>query len=360
MTFTGQVPDGTVHMQLMDAMANASDHEPFGIVLLEAMALGVPVVAVAAGGPAEIVEDGVLGLLVPRAGGEEFADAFERVVTSDDVRNSLVRPDDAPSRSALRRNGWLSNSPPRSNVSTPRQLARRLPPDAPQAPDPCRLRGVARHGPAAHRRTAPGSAPEELPAAYHERHLHPSNFVTGTQTDRRRASWLGVPTWKLPSDMWVYQELLVETRPELIVETGTQYGGSSLFYASVFDLLGAGEVVTIDIDTSQVHEAVRAHPRVTVIEGSSTDRAVIDPVLERTEGRRTMLILDSDHQEAHVAEELRGERRGLTGVYLVVEDTALGTQYLPGWGGSLAALGGRSPSTPSSGATRAARSSWRP
>src|SRR5215210_2422094 len=58
-TFSGQVPDGTVHMQLMDVMANASDHEPFGVVLLEAMALGVPVVAVAAGGPAEIVEDGV-------------------------------------------------------------------------------------------------------------------------------------------------------------------------------------------------------------------------------------------------------------------------------------------------------------
>ena len=89
-TFTGQVPDGTVHMQLMDVMANASDHEPFGIVLLEAMALGVPVVAVAAGGPAEIVEDGVSGLLVGRAGGEEFADAFGRVVESDELREGLV------------------------------------------------------------------------------------------------------------------------------------------------------------------------------------------------------------------------------------------------------------------------------
>ena len=89
-TFTGQVPDGTVHMQLMDVMANASDHEPFGIVLLEAMALGVPVVAVAAGGPAEIVEDGVSGLLVQRAGGDELAGAFQRVVESDDLRDSLV------------------------------------------------------------------------------------------------------------------------------------------------------------------------------------------------------------------------------------------------------------------------------
>lgn len=174
---------------------------------------------------------------------------------------------------------------------------------------------------------------------YHERHLHPSNFVTGTEADRGRASWLGVPTWKLPSDMWVYQEILVETRPELVIETGTQYGGSALFYASVFDLLGAGEVVTIDIDTASVHDAVRAHPRVTIIEGSSTDPAVVRAVRERAAERRTMLILDSDHQQAHVAEELRVWSDVVSpGCYLVVEDTALGTEYLPGWGGSLAAL----------------------
>jgi glycosyltransferase involved in cell wall biosynthesis len=88
-TFTGQVPDGTVYMQLMDAMANASDHEPFGIVLLEAMALGVPVVAVGAGGPAEIVEDGESGLLVPAASPERFADAFDRILTSSELRDRL-------------------------------------------------------------------------------------------------------------------------------------------------------------------------------------------------------------------------------------------------------------------------------
>jgi cephalosporin hydroxylase len=174
---------------------------------------------------------------------------------------------------------------------------------------------------------------------YHDRHLHPANFVTGTEGDGARAAWLGVPTWKLPSDMWVYQEILAETRPELIVETGTQYGGSALFYASVFDLLGAGEVVTIDIDTSAVHPAVREHPRVTVTEGSSTDPEVVDAVRTRANGKRTMLILDSDHKQAHVAGELRMWSDVVSpGCYLVVEDTALGTEYLPGWGGSLAAL----------------------
>jgi glycosyltransferase involved in cell wall biosynthesis len=54
------------------------------------MALGVPVVGVAAGGPAEIIEDGLSGLLVPRPGGEELAGALERIVGSDDLRERLT------------------------------------------------------------------------------------------------------------------------------------------------------------------------------------------------------------------------------------------------------------------------------
>ena len=63
--FTGYVEDPAPFMELMDVFVSASDGEPFGVVLLEAMTLGVPVVAVAKGGPTEIVEDGVSGLLAP-------------------------------------------------------------------------------------------------------------------------------------------------------------------------------------------------------------------------------------------------------------------------------------------------------
>ena len=89
-TFTGQVAAGTDYMALMDVVANASDHEPFGIVVLEAMALDVPMVAVGAGGPAEIIEDGRSGLLVPEAAPEPFADAFERLIASPELRETLV------------------------------------------------------------------------------------------------------------------------------------------------------------------------------------------------------------------------------------------------------------------------------
>jgi glycosyltransferase involved in cell wall biosynthesis len=89
-TFTGQVPDATRYIQLMDVAVNASDHEPFGIVLLEAMALGVAVVAVGAGGPAELIEDGVSGRLVGSADPELFAGAIEPMLADPALRERLA------------------------------------------------------------------------------------------------------------------------------------------------------------------------------------------------------------------------------------------------------------------------------
>jgi nucleoside-diphosphate-sugar epimerase len=52
--------------------------------------------------------------------------------------------------------------------------------------------------------------------------------------------WRGVRTAKCPMDMWIYQEILWENRPDLVIECGTAWGGSALFFASMMDLLGAG------------------------------------------------------------------------------------------------------------------------
>lgn len=65
-------------MQAMDVVVHASDHEPFGIVVIEAMALGKPVVAGSAGGPAEVITDGVDGLLAPYGDSAAFATAICR------------------------------------------------------------------------------------------------------------------------------------------------------------------------------------------------------------------------------------------------------------------------------------------
>ena len=134
--------------------------------------------------------------------------------------------------------------------------------------------------------------------------------------------WLGHAVRKLPLDMWVYQEIIHEVRPDLIVETGTRFGGSALFMANLCDLLDHGEVVTVDISA----DAQPAHPRVTYVDGSSTDADVVAAVRRRaSDADRVLVILDSDHREHHVKAEIAAYKDLVTiGSYLIVEDSNTG------------------------------------
>jgi cephalosporin hydroxylase len=132
--------------------------------------------------------------------------------------------------------------------------------------------------------------------------------------------WLGVSILKNPLDLWVYQEIVHELRPDLIIETGTAHGGSALYLASLCDLVDQGRVITIDIETV---ERRPEHQRINYITGSSTDPTVVGPVIHEANASETvMVILDSDHTQAHVLDELRVYAPVVTvGSYLIVEDT---------------------------------------
>ena len=89
-TLTGEVPDAGPYIARMDVLVNASDPEPFGIVLLEAMARGVPVVAVNSGGPATLIEHERTGLLVQSGEPAALADGLERLLLSPALRARLA------------------------------------------------------------------------------------------------------------------------------------------------------------------------------------------------------------------------------------------------------------------------------
>ncbi|HMS55042.1 MAG TPA: CmcI family methyltransferase [Fimbriimonadaceae bacterium] len=131
--------------------------------------------------------------------------------------------------------------------------------------------------------------------------------------------WLGAKVQKIPFDLWVEQEIIFETKPDLIIETGTYDGGSTLFYAHLFDIMGNGEVVSIDIAAQQ---GLPQHPRITYISASSVDADVVSELRKRAADKRVMVILDSDHSRDHVMKELE-VLAPLTspGCYLIVEDT---------------------------------------
>jgi glycosyltransferase involved in cell wall biosynthesis len=88
-TMTGQVPDAGPLIERMDVLVNASDPEPFGIVLLEGMARSVPVVAVDSGGPAEFIDDRETGMLASSGEPDALADALEPLLRSEELRRRI-------------------------------------------------------------------------------------------------------------------------------------------------------------------------------------------------------------------------------------------------------------------------------
>jgi cephalosporin hydroxylase len=135
-------------------------------------------------------------------------------------------------------------------------------------------------------------------------------------------SWLGYGMFKWPTDLWNYQQIVADTKPAVIIETGTHRGGSAFFLATICDLLGHGEVISVDIDQS-FSEFFPRHPRITYMAGSSTDSAVVESIKARIGDRTDILvILDSDHRCDHVLEELRIYSRFVPADgHLIVEDT---------------------------------------
>jgi glycosyltransferase involved in cell wall biosynthesis len=89
-TCTGQVADAGPYIELMDVLVSVASVESFGIALVEGMARRVPVVAVAAGGPEEIIEPGRSGLIVPTADPSRIADAVAAVLVRPTLRHRLA------------------------------------------------------------------------------------------------------------------------------------------------------------------------------------------------------------------------------------------------------------------------------
>ncbi len=156
-------------------------------------------------------------------------------------------------------------------------------------------------------------------------------------------TWMGRPIIQYPQDMIAMQELIWEIKPDLIIETGIAHGGSIIYYASLLELIGKGEVLGIDIDIREHNKKkIEEHPmhkRIHMLEGSSISEEMIEKVRPYTVGKDKILVcLDSNHTHEHVLGELNSYAPFVTpGSYLVVFDTIvedLPEKYLPNrfWG----------------------------
>ncbi len=134
-------------------------------------------------------------------------------------------------------------------------------------------------------------------------------------------TYFGVPALKNPLDFWVYQELITQQQPDVIIEIGNRYGGSTLALAHFLDLLGKGRLIGVDISHALIAARVRAHPRITLLEGDACQ------VFEQVAGcvnaeERVLIIEDSAHTYENTLAVLRTYSPLLKrGEYFIVEDS---------------------------------------
>ena len=142
----------------------------------------------------------------------------------------------------------------------------------------------------------------------------------------RKNTFLGYPIHQCPLDMQLYQETVFRVRPAVVIQTGVAEGGSILFFASLLDLMGATPgslVIGIDIRLSDRARQLK-HPRVRLVEGSSTDSTVLEQVRALAGTARGLVSLDSDHSRDHVLAELLAYREFVAdGCYMIAEDANL-------------------------------------
>ena len=146
--------------------------------------------------------------------------------------------------------------------------------------------------------------------------------------------WLGMPIIQFPQDMLVTQEIIYETRPNIIIETGVARGGSLIMYSSLLSLIHSNYcVIGIDIDIRKHNRnKIKKHKfskNVELVQGHSNNEVTLDKLKKllksiKIKNKKIMVCLDSNHTHEHVLKELEAYKEFVSkNCYLVVFDTTI-------------------------------------
>jgi cephalosporin hydroxylase len=158
-------------------------------------------------------------------------------------------------------------------------------------------------------------------------------YLVYYEPERLKTTYLGIASLQYPTDNWAMQEIISEVKPDFIVETGTNAGGTALFYASLLERVNdQGKVITVDVGEPdpRVFTMPLWQERVEFIRGSSTAKEVYDKIISRVRGKKVLVTFDSLHTKDHVLNEMKLYWDLVSpGSYMVVQDTQLMGHPIP-------------------------------
>lgn len=129
-------------------------------------------------------------------------------------------------------------------------------------------------------------------------------------------TYRGIPALKCPFDYVIYQMLLSEIKPDLVIEIGTNFGGTSLYLADLMDAIGHGEIHTIDIE-DRVDKKTKQHPRIKFF----TDGWKKYDLNNVNKFKKIIVIDDASHLYEDTLETIKTFSKLIpVGSYLIIED----------------------------------------
>ena len=144
-----------------------------------------------------------------------------------------------------------------------------------------------------------------------------------------QTNWLGEPSLQTPEDLITFQEIIFRTKPDFLLEVGVAWAGSLLFYATIMESIGHGQIIGIDIFIpDDLKDRIFSHSvskRIKLIQSSSLLEDSYRKIHNIIGGNKnTMVHLDSDHTEEHVFKELSMYSELVTKEnYLICGDTII-------------------------------------
>lgn len=138
-----------------------------------------------------------------------------------------------------------------------------------------------------------------------------------------KVTYRNIPTIRCPFDYVMYQMILCETKPDLVIEIGTNFGGTTLYIANLMDIMGHGTIHSIDI-TKNAAESVKKHPRIKLFTDGWKKYDT-----ELTKGFKKILIIED---ASHMYEDSFGMLTKFSPLvsinsYYIVEDGIINTLH---------------------------------
>jgi cephalosporin hydroxylase len=155
---------------------------------------------------------------------------------------------------------------------------------------------------------------------------HKNFRLSDIDAGHHRVTYKNVPAKKCPFDYVLYQMLITEIKPDLIIEIGTNKGGSALYIADLLELNCHGEIHTIDLPENKEDIMLHSHPRIKIFKegfaGYNTSSL--------TPNKKVMIIDDGSHIYEDILATLEKFSPFVSpGSYFIVEDgiiTELGVE----------------------------------